>query len=390
MSNIINLDITDTAYGGYGVGRSSEGQVVFVPFTVEGDNVDCEIVENKKRLAFARLVKIKKLSPHRIKPECKHFSVCGGCSFGHISYNAQVDIKKRIVEKALHKYPHELPDISFHQSPQVGYRVRATVRVQEGRAGFYAFKTNKFVAVDDCVVIKPTLFAKLKEFAMRNKSFNGEVYAIETPDGLSIANITSEINCDIDIKDIFDGVTHNKRSYGLKHIGYTTKAGTVGVGRDSFFQANGYLMDDFQTLATSHVSHGLDVIELYAGAGFFTSAIAKQGNNVIGAETSQTAVNLAKYHGYNVVEQESSQFLRKAKTADIIFVDPPREGVSQKVIDNIKRLKPVSVIYVSCDPATLARDLVKLSDSYKLETLDIFDMFPDTYHVETVCRLVRA
>ncbi len=389
MANIINIDITDTAYGGYGVGRSSEGQVIFVPFTVEGDNVDCEIIENKKRLAYAKLVEVKKASPYRISPSCKYFSKCGGCSFAHISYDKQVKVKKRILEKSLHKYEHTLPEITFHKSSQQGYRIRATVRIQSGKVGFYAFKSNKFIAVDNCIVIKQSLFEKFKEFALRNNTFKGEAYAIETPEGLSVANITSEVTQAIDFKDIFDGVMYNNRGYGLKNIGYPTNAGTIGVGRDTFFQANGYLIDEFQSLASSRVDYGLDVVELYAGAGFFTSAINKQGNNVIGVETSQTAVNLAKNYGYNVVEQDSSYFINKTKKAEIIFVDPPREGLSQKVVDNIKRLNPISVVYVSCDVATLSRDIIKLSDKYKIETIDIFDMFPDTYHIETVCKLVR-
>lgn len=383
---IKNLEITDTAYGGAGVGRSKSGQVIFVQKTVEGDVIDAEIFEDKKSFAFACLIKIVKPSSLRIKPKCTEAGMCGGCSFAHISYSAQKDIKKHIVSSQFRKYKHGLPEIKIIESSNQEYRLRATARSKNGKIGFFEHGTNKLIAAEKCPVIKESLYNKMKEFAYAN-NLTGEIYAVENDEGLSLANIKSE---SIKYKSMgsFEGVCINNKKYGRSNIAFNTPYGAVQVTYKSFFQANRYLLKEFQEYAVSLVSSGLDIVELYAGAGFFTCALMEKGK-VEACESDQISSNLGRQSGYNIKISDSGTFLSKIKKCDSLFLDPPRDGADKKVIENIKRLSPYEIIYVSCSPVTLARDIIRLEEKYKITDFTLFDMYPDTYHIESVVRLQR-
>ncbi len=315
------MEITDTAYGGAGVGRSESGQVIFVQKTVEGDIVEAEIFDDKKSFAFARLIKIVKPSHLRVKPLCSAADICGGCSFAHIDYEAQKNIKRHILLNQFRKY------------------------------------------------------------------LSGEIYAIENDEGLSLADIRAE---SIDYKHIgsFEGVCINNKKYGCSNIAFNTAYGAVQVTHKSFFQANRYLLNDFQEYASSLVSNSLDIVELYAGSGFFTCALMAKGR-VEACEYEQVSANLGRQSGYNIKISDSGIFLSKIKKCDCIFLDPPRNGADKKVIEHIKRLHPYEIIYVSCNPITLARDIIRLEEKYKITDFTLYDMYPDTYHIESVVRLQR-
>ncbi len=385
--NIIrNLEITDTAYGGAGVGRSESGQVIFVQKTVEGDIVDAEIFADKKSFANANLIKIVKPSNIRIKPKCKIADICGGCSFAHIDYEAQLNIKKRIVINQFRKYKHKLPEINIIKSDSNQYRLRATARSINGKIGFYQHNTNKLITTNICPVIKESLYNKMKEFAYIN-NLTGEIYAIENNEELSLANIKAD---SINYKNIgnFDGVCINNKKYGLSTISFNTVYGAVPVTYKSFFQANRYLLKEFQEYAVGLVSNGLDIVELYAGAGFFTSGLMAK-SSVTACESEQISSNLGRQAGYNIKTSDSGLFLSKLTKCESLFLDPPRDGADKKVIENIKKLKPYEIIYVSCNPVTLARDIIRLEEHYKITDFTLFDMYPNTYHIESVVRLSK-
>ena len=387
MEKISNLKITDTSYGGAGVGRSNDGIVIFTQKTVTGDICNVELVADKKSYAEAKLLEIVNPSKYRIKPECKAYEKCGGCSYGHIDYMEQINIKKSVVEKALRKYIHKNYNIEVVTSSNKGYRLRATVRSKNGKIGFYGYSSRDLVLVENCPVIKDTLFQKMKEFSSIN-NLTGEIYAIENDENISMASVKSE-ESNINDTSIFDGVMVNNKKYGIGSMNFNTYYGAVAVTYKSFFQANRYLLDDFQKYAVSLVSEKMDIVELYAGAGFFTCGLMTKGN-VIACESDQTSSNLGRTLGYNIKTQDSGKFLSKIKKCDTIFLDPPRDGADKIVIENIKRLKPYEIIYVSCNPNTLARDIIRLEEYYKITNFKLFDMYPDTFHIESVVRLQRV
>lgn len=383
----MKIEIKDTAYGGFGVGRSPEGVAVFVPHTVEGDTVHATVTEDKKSFLYAKLDEIITPSDLREKPQCPYSSVCGGCLFGHIAYPAQLKIKEKIIKNAFRKYPYELNNIKIMESPRKDYRLRATFRAFNGKIGFFGFKSRDFIAVKKCIIVKESLFEKVKQFSEEN-SLTGEIYAIETDEGVALADVKCE-NKEIKSKNYLDGFTFNGFRLGLASSGYNTGFGAIGVGHKTFFQANRFLLDEFQKTAADFAETALDITELYSGAGFFTSALQKKCSAIRACEMDGDAVNMAKHFDYTSTKADAGDFLEKIDETDTLFLDPARDGVSNKVIKNILRLSPRKIVYVSCNPMTLARDVVKIAENYKIENLAMFDMFPETFHVECVCVLTR-
>lgn len=383
----MQIEIKDTAYGGFGVGRGDDGRAVFIPHSVEGDVAEVVITDDKKNFCYGRLGKIITPSPIRIKPDCHYAGTCGGCLFAHIEYESQLKIKEKILRNAFRKYKHGLGEFEIAKSPQKNYRLRATFRAKNGKIGFFGFKSNDFIPVKHCMVCKISLFEKAKSFIEAN-SLTGEVYAIETDEGIAFADVKSD-NKDLVSKGSFDGLTWNGLSSGIEHVGYNTSYGSIGIGHKTFFQANLFLLADFQEYAATIGETSLNIIELYAGAGFFTASLKEKCGEIRACELDGKASSLAKIYGYQSEKADAGDFLDKIKETDVLFLDPSRDGVSNKVVKNILRLKPRKIIYVSCNPMTLARDIIKVESEYKIKRIKLFDMFPDTFHLETVTELER-
>lgn len=384
----MKVEIIDTAYGGYGVAK--EGKIIFVAHSVEGDVVDISIKKENKNFCYANINSIIQPSKHRIKSKCKYAGICGGCVFNHIEYNKQLEIKKSIVLNSIRNIEYN-NDINIIKSPNEHYRLRVNMIAQNGNIGFYKFNTNEFVAIDECIILKEKLFDKIKNFSLRN-NITGNIYAIESSNGkiLSFADIIKQ-NKNIDTS-YFDGITIKQKKkikiYGIDKTNYNTYFGVVPLSHKSFFQSNHYLLDEFQKSAVKYFNeYDTNIVELYAGSGFFSVAIKEKLKSLnidyklISSEISSDAVNIAK----DIIKEDASETLKKINyNVDSLFVDPPREGLDKKVIENIIRIKPKKIIYISCNPMTFARDINLLKDYYELIDLNIIDMFPDTYHIELI------
>ena len=387
----MKVKIIDTAYGGYGIAK--EGKIVFVAHSVEGDIVDILVKKENKNFCYANINSIIEPSKHRIKPKCKYAGICGGCVFNHIEYNKQLEIKKNIVLNAIRNIEYN-NNINIIKSPNEHYRLRVNMIAQNGNIGFYKFNTNEFVNIDECIILKNKLFDKIKNFSKHN-NITGSIYAIESNNGkiLSFADIIKQ-NKNI-YTNYFDGITikqKNKlKTYGIDKTNYNTYFGEVPLSHRNFFQSNHYLLDEFQKNAVKYFNvYDKNVVELYAGSGFFTVAIRNKLESLnidyklVSSEISSDAANIAK----DIIKEEASETLKKINyNIDALFVDPPRDGLDKKVIENIIRIKPKKIIYISCNPMTFARDINLLKEYYKLMDLNIIDMFPDTYHIELISYL---
>ena len=388
----MKVEIIDTAYGGYGIAK--EGKIIFVAHSVEGDVVDVLVKKENKNFCYANINTIITPSRHRIKAKCKYAGICGGCVFNHIEYNKQLEIKKNIVLNSIRNIEYN-NEINIIESPNEHYRLRVNMIAQNGSIGFYKFNTNEFVNIDECIILKEKLFNKIKNFANHN-NITGNIYAIESNNKkiLSFANIIKQKkNLDT---SYFDGITIKQKkrlkTYGIEKTNYNTYFGEVALSHKSFFQSNHYLLDEFQKNAVKYFNeYDKNVVELYAGSGFFSVAIREKLKSLnidyklISSEISSDAVNIAKDI---IKKEEASETLKKINyNADALFVDPPRDGLDKKVIENIIRIKPKKIIYISCNPMTFARDINLLKEYYKLIDLNIIDMFPDTYHIELISYL---
>ena len=384
----MKVEIIDTAYGGYGIAK--EGKIIFVAHSVEGDVVDILIKKENKNFCYANINNIIEPSKYRIKPKCKYAGICGGCVFNHIEYNKQLEIKKSIVLNSIRNIEYN-NKINIIKSTNEHYRLRVNMIAKDGSIGFYKFNTNAFVAINECIILKEMLFNKIKNFANCN-NITGNIYAIESNNGktLSFVDIIKQ-NKNIDTS-YFDGITIKQKKklkiYGIDKTNYNTYFGEVPLSHKNFFQSNHYLLDEFQNNAIKYFNeHDKNIVELYAGSGFFTIAIKEKLKSfnidykLISSEINFDAVNIAK----DIIKEEASETLKKINyNIDVLFVDPPRDGLDKKVIENIIRIKPKKIIYISCNPMTFARDINLLKEYYKLIDLNIIDMFPDTYHIELI------
>lgn len=391
----MEVKIIDTAYGGYGIAKDENGKVIFIPHSVEGDILDITITKESKKFSYASINKILESSKFRIKPKCKYAGICGGCLFNHIEYNKQLDTKKNVVLNAIRNIDFN-NDIKMIYGENINYRLRVNMIADNGKIGSYRFKSNDFVNIDECIILKESLFEKIKNFASEN-NITGSIYAIENNNNEALAFI--ELNKKINIKcfeKYFKGITiknnKNIKSYGSYTILYKTKYGNIPIGHKTFFQSNLYLLDDFQYNVIKYLSdNDSSIVELYAGSGFFTSALEnkiKSFNNhykFIASEINKDSVLIANKYDLKIKNEDALITLKNIDyDIDALILDPPREGMNKNVVEEIIRIKPKKIIYVSCDPMTFARDINLLKEYYNLSDLNIIDMFADTYHIELI------
>lgn len=360
----ITLDLIDMAPGGEALGRY-EGMVVFVPFGLPGEQVEVEIIEQKRNFGRGRVVQVLQAAPARAQPRCKYFGVCGGCEWQQIDYAAQVQFKTKIVREQLTRIgklnePNVLPCI--HSPEAYGYRNHARLaRSAQGKPGYRAAGSHDVIEVDDCPILEETVNAQLHQIA-----------------GQDVKLASAELDISTTSPTIQVG------------------AFTYQVAPGAFFQVNTQVADLLvaEVLAALALRGKERVLDLYCGVGLFTLPVAAQAKAVIGVEANAVATedarhNAAPFPQVKIITDTVENALKRKEIRqqrwDAVVVDPPRAGVERKALDQIVALQPPKLVYVSCDPATLARDAKVLCDSgYALLVAQPLDMFPQTHHVETV------
>jgi len=362
-----NITIHDNAYGGYGVGTLDSGKKVFIPFTVKGDIVDIEITEDKKSFSYGIIKSLIKPSELRDnKPYCPFLNECGGCLFGNIKYEEQVRIKENILKYNFNEIENFHIDNVFYANP-LRYRIKCSIKFKDGRFGFYKFNTRELISISDCPVISENIIEKVKDIAKDSVGLT-ELNFIENNEG--------KVVCDID---------------NIGYTNYETKFGDLFVSPKVFSQSNRYLNAQLQETATSLLSEKGNILELYCGNGFFTIALSKKAKSILAVDFDREVIKLAKksnidnckFIAYDLTRPFSPNF-----QFDSLFVDPSRQGLSKSVIRLIKNKLPKEIVYVSCNPTTMKRDIKNISEFYKIDKFYMFDMFPNTYHIESVAKLV--
>jgi len=373
--------------GGMGLAHAG-GKTVFVSLAAPGDRVRVRIDRQQGELLFASIVEIITPSPERVEPPCPYFGRCGGCDFQQLTYEAQLAAKAGIIRDCLHRIARleNIPEIVVTPSPNNWrYRMRATWQIdQELRAiGYYERASRRVCDVADCAVLKPELQETLErvratgwgEFPRDLKHLDGVV----GENGVSLSPSFAE--------------------FQTSELTLTVRGEVYQYNADAFFQINPSLLGSLVENAIGDASGGT-VLDLYCGVGLFTLPLARQFQKVIGVEANATAtrfarrnLQLAGLRNANVITATVTDWFRSrpAGPVDFVLLDPPRAGVESAVIKGILNLQPRAISYVSCDPATLARDLRKLiGGGHVIESIAGFDLFPQTHHVETVVRLARS
>ena|SRR5215472_6792964 len=434
-------------YGGDGLTRlpadqHGRGKAAFVPFVLAGEKIEAAITEQKPGFARAQAQSIIDPSPHRIPPACPYFSRCGGCHYQHASYEHQLEIKRQILVETLRRTAKvDLSvDIQVHPSPPWNYRNRSRLQVRTApafQAGYFKTASHDRLAVEECPISSPLInrgIAKLWQSGREGRVPNGirEVEFFVNADdnkmmievsttadskraafrewGEEFAASLAEITGVVVFRETTKGSVKTQEklvTIGVDYLTYQTQEFAYRVSAGSFFQTSRFLTDELVRIVTAGQS-GEVAIDLYAGVGLFSTALGGI-RHIFSVESSQTssadlsynlpsngvAVQATSEHYLAGVEKSGrfgkGTFLpHSLPKPDLAVVDPPRVGLGEGVARMLATLGAPRVIYVSCDPVTLARDLVVLlAGGYRIQQLHLVDLFPQTYHLETVVHLAR-
>ena len=436
----LELKVEKLIYGGDGLARLPSGEpgragkAVFIPFTIPGELVQSEIVEQKPGFARARAARILAPAPERAQPPCPYFGECGGCQYQHMTYDAQLLAKAEILRETLQRTAKLTPpEVVTHASPPLHYRNRTRMHVQtepQFAIGYHRFASRSLLPVRECPISSPLINRTLAAIWRLGEAGRvpRQVIEIESFASAEDAEILLEVTAAAEhgnpnIRKLMEfanalraevpecigvvpfaqsGKTQRRidvtaaqqLSFGRDSLFYRTRGGQYQVSAGSFFQANRFLMDTMVALATEAFS-GDFALDLYAGAGLFTLPLSQNFREVAAVEAAPFsyhdlhANSPSNAKGYRVLVEDFLVNLAKDKPRfDYVVVDPPRGGMGEAVARLLGEFAAPRITYVSCDPATLARDLKVLAAAgYRLAGLDLLDMFPQTFHIETVAQL---
>jgi len=345
----IDLKIEDIAFGGKGVAREN-GKAVFIPFTIDGELASAKIVREKKQFADAEVVDLRERSPHRVEPPCPYFGECGGCAYQHIDYAHQLEIKSRQVGDVLRRIG-KLKDVQMRSiipSPlDYAYRNRITVHAENGMVGYFRRDSHELIDVKRCPIAMEEVNRELADL----------------------------------------------RSHDVRDGHYTLRARS---GPRIFSQTNDWIANALRDLILDLVAQNQELlIDAFCGAGFFAKVLLEKFERVIGIDWDRFAIAAAKENAsgketYIAGSVDNELYAALAKTVlekTTVIVDPPATGLSAALRKTIVDFAPASVIYISCNPATLARDLENLVTRFELQSVTPLDMFPQTAEIEAVASL---
>ena len=402
------------AAGGDGVGRDEQGRTVFAPFATPGDIARVEIVEEKKSFARGKIIHLEVASPQRIAPPCPYYRPdnealsCGGCQIQHLDYGAQLEAKTQIVRDALTRIGGlDNPPVELcRASPQTfGYRNKVQFFVgEEGAIGLYARGTHRIIDIQSCPLVQAPinhvlqemrkalahsdeLRAAIKSFRIRLDSHEQLALEVEWKEGATVDKKAFFAS----MRQVLPALIDPNRQKLHEQVG----AMNFEVGAFDFFQVNPFLTPQLVETAVelAALQKGMRVLDLFCGAGLFGVFMATAKARVEGVDvrehlTANARLNGLAAHGF---QESATRFLQRAvkngQKYDVVLLDPPREGAAA-CLEPLIKLTPPRIVYVSCDPATLARDVKVLrKHNYELKRAVPFDMFPQTAHVETVALL---
>jgi 23S rRNA (uracil1939-C5)-methyltransferase len=424
----VKLHIEKSVYGGSGLARA-DGKAIFIPFTLPGEEVEADVVSDKGGFATAELQSVVEPSSARTHPPCPYFGRCGGCHYQHAHYAAQVEIKLAILRESLERARiKDIPAVIPITAEPLGYRNRIRLHIQENPFALcYKFrKSHTNLPIATCPIAAPALQRAI-EILNHEGAHLGlaplvtELELFTAPDESSLLVSMWTNHPASSAKPFLDKVSPQLRHIlpevhgiglfaternrttnrllarsGEEFLVYPVSAHSYRVGVGSFFQVNQFLIEPLVHLVTDG-EQGALAWDLYAGVGLFSLPLAAQFAEVTAVESSPSAVRDLRENlrgtQHRIVAADTAAFLRQAvqqryPRPDLIVLDPPRAGLDKEVSTALGKILPRKITYVSCDPSTLSRDLAVLVKSgYRLRNIHLLDLFPQTYHLESVTHL---
>jgi 23S rRNA (uracil1939-C5)-methyltransferase len=425
----VELKIEKLIHGGDGLARIPDGRAAFVPLTLPGELVQARVTEERRGFVRAEADQIVTPSPNRIAPKCPYFATCGGCQLQHGSYEAQVAAKLEILRETLQRVGGITapPPVTAITADPWSYRNRIRLHVAGGRIGYLERRSHKLLPVEECPIAAPVLQTALRVFQMPESSalMPANVSEIELftnhDESAVIVNVLSSAPINEAAFSLWMDSAHkyvpqlvgarldqagpNPASarplqWRAKSLHYDVAGIPLQVTAGSFFQINRFLIDRLIKLVADIVQPRAEqtIWDLYAGVGLFATALAARGAEVTPIESARPShadlvANMAPISQRVPPRISSEEFLHaqhRSAAPDAIIVDPPRAGLGGDVVRALTAKRAPLLLYLSCDPATLSRDLRALLESgYRFEQAHLIDLFPQTFHIEALAVLRR-
>ena len=385
----------------FGRGISSiNNKIVFIEDALPNEIVEIEIIKETSKYLEAKTINIKEKSPIRIEEECPYSKVCGGCNLNHICFNEENKFKQDKIKSILSKInipSNVIESIAYHDRNH--YRNKITLHGNKEILGLYEKKSNEIIPIKECILVNDKINEIIKVLNKETNKIEEAIIKTSNDNSNIMVSITGEISNIDELKNISNVLIINNE-YLTKDKEIKTKIGEkyYYVGINSFFQVNNTLTKELYDEVLNNIKgkNYNTVLDLYCGTGTIGIYISNEVNKVIGIDYNESNIHDAsknkELNSINNIEficDKVENQIDKFNNIDCIIVDPPRAGLDKKTINYLKKINPKKIIYVSCDIMTLSRDLKELQEEYNIVKVKPFNMFPRTYHVETVSVLCR-
>ncbi len=377
------------------------GKICFVENALPNEKVDIEIQKEKSKYYEARVIQIIEESPFRIEEECPYSSICGGCHLNHMCFNDENKFKTRKVKEIIKKYAEVSPDLvkNIVYNDRNYYRNKIVLHGYDQKLGLYKKETNEIIPIKECLIVNQKINEIIPILNKENKDIKEVIIKTSNDNSSIMIQIEGEVNSIEELKNITDVLIINGK---LLTNDYKIKT-TIGNKEyyqemDSFFQINNTLTKELYNEIEMNLKdkNYNKVLDLYCGTGTIGIYIKHLVGEVIGIDNNSSSIKSA------IVNKELNQLenieficdkvenrINQFQNIDLVIVDPPRAGLDLKTKEYLKKIAPKKIIYVSCDPITLARDIKDLKDIYNIEYIKPFNMFPRTYHCESIAILEK-
>jgi 23S rRNA (uracil1939-C5)-methyltransferase len=385
-------------YGGDALARL-DGRVTLAPFALPGERIRAAAEREKPGLIHARTLAVLDPAPQRVAPRCPYFGRCGGCHYQHAGYEFQLEAKRAILAEELRRVGKIEPpeEIAVVAADPWGYRNRAQLHIEKGRVGYREARSHKLCAIDSCPIASPKINQTIGALAgmLRDSRWprflrSVEIFTDERQVQLSVLETERPV-----ARRFFDWCAETIPGLVAGALDYQDR---FRVSRNAFFQVNRYLADKLVEIALEGAG-GETALDVYAGVGLFSLDLARRFRQAAAVESGAAAAGDLAFNAERAglanlrVERRTAEAYLDAleRAPDFVLLDPPRAGLGKAVVQRLIDLRPLAVTIVACDPATLARDLAALLGAgYRIEKMTLVDLFPQTYHLETVVRLSDA
>lgn len=391
----------------YGRGISKyNNKIIFIENFLPGEKADIEIIQEKNKFYIGKVKELINESNKRVPIIYNEAFVAKTAPLLHMNYEYQLDFKKEKVKELFLKFSNiELKDLNIKNSPKYSYRNKVTLKVYNKKLAYNINKSRELINIDDCPLV-------MKEINKVIKKLNNYL-----KDNIEFEKVTIRTNYNNEIMLLFVGKVNikevlsllkesnivsiyinNKKEFGQEFITYELFSNVFDIYGDSFYQVNSYQIENLFKLILDYVKtkNINTVLDLYCGSGIIGITISDHVGKVIGIDLNKDSIKSAETNktinnkkNIEFINNKVENIIEEYKNIDLIVIDPPRIGLDDKTIKNILRINPSNIVYVSCDPVTLARDFNILKERYNMENIELIDMFPNTYHIECVVLMSR-